>query len=371
MPDDLKITLLPGDGIGPEVMAGARTVLEAAAERFGLSLELHEALLGGAAIDATGHPLPPETLELCRASDAVLLGAVGGPKWDTLPPEKRPERGALLPLRKELELFANLRPARLYDALAASSSLRGDIVKGLDLLVLRELTGGIYFGDPQGIQDEGGEKVGVNTMVYTTPEIERIARLGFELARKRRKKLTSVDKFNVLAVSRLWREVVDGVAPDYSDVELEHMLVDNCAMQLIRWPKQFDVIVTGNLFGDILSDEAAMLTGSIGMLPSASLGDPSKGGPAGRGPLGLFEPVHGTAPEIAGQDVANPIATILSAGMMLEYGLGESGAGRAIEKAVSNVLDSGARTADIASRGGEVLGTKAMSARIVEALEAV
>jgi 3-isopropylmalate dehydrogenase len=369
MTETLKITLLPGDGIGPEVIGGAQAVLEAAAGKFGFSLALNEALIGGAAIDATGHPLPPETLERCKASDAILLGAVGGPKWDSLPPEKRPERGALLPLRKELKLFANLRPARLYDALAGASSLRPEIVKGLDLLVLRELTGGIYFGEPQGINENGKGRTGINTMVYTTPEIERVVRLGFDLARKRRKKLTSVDKFNVLAVSRLWRDVVDSLAPEYADVELEHMLVDNCAMQLVRWPQQFDVIVTGNLFGDILSDEAAMLTGSIGMLPSASLGDPTKGGPAGRGPLGLFEPVHGTAPEIAGKDMANPIATILSAAMMLEYGLGEAGAGRAIEAAVSQVLESGARTADIASAGDEVLGTKAVSERIVAALE--
>ncbi|MBI2881892.1 MAG: 3-isopropylmalate dehydrogenase [Candidatus Tectomicrobia bacterium] len=369
MAEVLKITLLPGDGIGREVMEGARTVLGTVAKKFRLALETREALIGGAAIDATGHPLPPETLALCKSSDAILLGAVGGPKWDSLPPEKRPERGALLPLRKELGLFANLRPARLYDALVASSSLRAAVVQGLDLLVLRELTGGIYFGEPQGVRKDGKGKIGVNTMVYTTAEIERIARLGFELARKRRKKLTSVDKFNVLAVSRLWREVVNDVARDYPDVQLEHMLVDNCAMQLVRWPRQFDVIVTSNLFGDILSDEAAMLTGSIGMLPSASLGDPAKGGPAGKGPLGLFEPVHGTAPEIAGKDVANPIATILSVAMMLDYGLGEPGAARAIGDAVSQVLDSGARTADIASEGDEVLGTKAMSARIAEAVE--
>ncbi|MFQ5915369.1 MAG: 3-isopropylmalate dehydrogenase [Nitrospinota bacterium] len=370
MAETLKIALLPGDGIGPEAMAGARAVLETVTGRFGLSFDLCTALIGGAAIDATGHPLPPETLKICKASDAILLGAVGGPKWDSLPPERRPERGALLPLRKELGLFANLRPARLYDALAASSSMRADIVKGLDLLVLRELTGGIYFGEPQGIKDDGAGKIGVNTMVYSVPEVERIARLGFALAAKRRRKLTSVDKFNVLAVSRLWREVVDSVAPDYPDVQLEHMLVDNCAMQLVRWPKQFDVIVTGNLFGDILSDEAAMLTGSIGMLPSASLGDPAKGGPAGRGPLGLFEPVHGTAPEIAGKDQANPVAMILSAAMLLEYGLGEPEAGRAIEDAVAQVLDAGARTGDIAAEGEEVLGTKAMSGRIAEALEA-
>ena len=369
MSETLKVALLPGDGIGPEVMAGARMVLEAVESKFGVSLTLEESLLGGCAIDATGHPLPSETLELCRTSDAILLGAVGGPKWDSLPPEQRPERGALLPLRKELELFANLRPARLHGALADASTLRREVVADLDLLVLRELTGGIYFGQPQGVSEDRNMKVATNTMVYSTPEIERIARLGFELARSRRKKLTSVDKFNVLAVSRLWREVVDQVAPDYPDVELEHMLVDNCAMQLVRWPKQFDVIVTENLFGDILSDEAAMLTGSIGMLPSASLGDPSKGGPAGRGPLGLFEPVHGTAPEIAGQDTANPIAMILSAGMMLEYGLGEQAAGRAVESAVAAVLESGARTADIASEGQEVIGTRAISERIAASLE--
>ena len=370
MADTLKIVLLPGDGIGPEVMAGARAVIDTAAGLYGLSLELNEALIGGCAIDEKGHPLPPETLALCKASDGILLGAVGGPKWDGLAPELRPERGALLPLRKELELFGNLRPARLYDALASASSLRGEIVKGLDLLVVRELTGGIYFGDPQGVTGEGDGRAGVNTMVYTAPEIERIARLGFGLARKRRKKLTSVDKFNVLAVSRLWREVVEEIASEHPDVELEHMLVDNCAMQLIRQPKQFDVIVTGNLFGDILSDEAAMLTGSIGMLPSASLGDPAKGGPAGKGPLGLFEPVHGTAPEIAGRDMANPIAMVLSAAMMLEYGLGEAGAGRAIEAAVAKVLESGVRTGDIASEGEAVVGTKAMSGRIAEAMEA-
>ena len=269
-----------------------------------------------------------------------------------------------------MELFANLRPARLHPAMVDASTLRKEIVSDLDLLVLRELTGGIYFGEPQGITEDEDVKVGTNTMTYSTPEIERIVRLGFELARSRRNKLTSVDKFNVLAVSRLWREVVDKIAPDYPDVELEHMLVDNCAMQLVRWPKQFDVIVTGNLFGDILSDEAAMLTGSIGMLPSASLGNPSKGGPAGRGPLGLFEPVHGTAPEVAGQDLANPIAMILSASLMLEYGLGEKSAGRAIESAVAAVLDSGVRTSDIASEGLETLGTQAISERIAMVLEA-
>lgn len=369
MTENLRIALLPGDGIGREVMAGTLIVLKAVERRFGLTLTLDESLIGGCAIDEMGHPLPPETLELCKNSDAILLGAVGGPKWDSLPPDQRPERGALLPLRKELGLFANLRPARLHPAMADASTLRKNIVSDLDLLVLRELTGGIYFGEPQGISESEDVKTGTNTMIYSVPEIERIVRLGFELARSRRKKLTSVDKFNVLAVSRLWREVVDQIAPDYIDVELEHMLVDNCAMQLVRWPKQFDVIVTGNLFGDILSDEAAMLTGSIGMLPSASLGDPSKGGPAGRGPRGLFEPVHGTAPEIAGQDLANPIAMILSAGLMLEYGLGEKAAGRAIESAVAAVLDTGARTSDIASEGQKTLGTQAISESIAAVLE--
>jgi 3-isopropylmalate dehydrogenase len=344
-----RIAVLSGDGIGPEIVTEAVKVLAAAGRRFDIPLEFEEALIGGIAYDSTGHPLPPATLELCKRSEAVLLGAVGGPKWDTVQPASlRPEVGALLPLRKELGLFANLRPATLFPALAGVSSLRADIVaEGLDLLVVRELTGGIYF--------------------YTRSEIVRIARIGFEAARRRGKRLCSVDKANVLETSRLWRETVVALAPEYPDVELSHMLVDNCAMQLVRNPKQFDVIVTENMFGDILSDEASMLTGSLGMLPSASLGATPTAG--GAGTFGLYEPIHGSAPDIAGQGIANPLATILSCALLLRHSLGQDTAAHGIESAVAQVLDAGHRTADIAEPGRTPLGTQEITAYVLAALE--
>ncbi len=345
------IAVLSGDGIGPEIVVQALRVLHRVEERFGIKFNYEEALIGGVAYDETGNPLPPETLSLCKRADAILFGAVGGPKWDQIqPPTLRPELGALLPLRKELGLFANLRPARLYPALAGSSALKSDLVGGgLDILVVRELTGGIYFGEPKGRTDNGTRAV--DTCVYTQGEIERIARVGFEAARKRAKRLCSVDKANVLETSRLWRETVTRVASEYPDVELTHMLVDNCAMQLVRNPAQFDVIVTENLFGDVLSDEASMLTGSLGMLPSASLGT---------GTIGLYEPIHGSAPDIAGQNKANPLATILSAAMMLRHSFAMEDAAKCVESAVEMALSKGARTADIASGGEEIVGTKGM-----------
>ncbi len=355
------IAVLAGDGIGPEITVQAVRVLQAVAQIEGFTLEFEEALVGGAAYDATGHPLPPETLDLCKRSDAVLFGAVGGPKWDTVQPASmRPEVGALLPLRKELGLFANLRPAILYPALAEASALRADIVRdGLDILVVRELTGGMYFGSPKGRSEDGLSAV--DTCRYSVGEIDRIARVAFEAASRRGKKLCSVDKANVLETSRLWREVVCQVAEDYPDVELTHMLVDNCAMQLVREPRQFDVIVTENMFGDILSDEAAMLTGSLGMLPSASLGS---------GKAGLFEPIHGTAPDIAGKDLANPLATILSAALLLRYSLGKESAAQRIERAVKATLDAGHRTADIAAAGSKTIGTAEMADHVLNALRA-
>ncbi|MBC7806090.1 MAG: 3-isopropylmalate dehydrogenase [Akkermansiaceae bacterium] len=357
------IAVLAGDGIGPEIIAEAKKVLVALEERFDLDLTLTEALVGGVAYDETGHPLPPATLELCKQSDAILLGAVGGPKYDAIEPaDLRPERGALLPLRKHLELFANLRPATLSPALASSSPLRADIVEGgLDVLVVRELTGGLYFGQPK---SNDGERA-VDTCVYTKPEIVRIARIAFEAARKRGKKLCSVDKANVLETSRLWRTVVHEVAKEYPDVDVSDMLVDNCAMQLVRNPRQFDVIVTENLFGDVLSDEASMLCGSLGMLPSASLGTRQ----TAFGTFGLYEPCHGSAPDIAGQGIANPLATILSAAMLLRYSLGAEDAALAIESAVASVLDSGLRTADIAVTGETPVGTAEMGDAVVAALE--
>ncbi len=363
------IAVLPGDGIGPEIVGEAVRVLQVAAERFSFAVETTEALVGGIAYDATGHPLPPDTLALCRKSDAVLLGAVGGPKWDSVqPPSLRPEVGALLPLRKELGLFANLRPATLYPALADVSSLRAEIVgTGLDLLVVRELTGGIYFGSPKG-RDADGQRA-VDTCVYTRPEIERIARIGFLAARRRGRRLCSVDKANVLETSRLWREVVIEVARDFEDVELTHMLVDNCAMQLVRNPRQFDVIVTENMFGDILSDEASMLTGSLGMLPSASLGETSTAGGAGQ--FGLYEPIHGSAPDIAGKGIANPLATILSVALLLRHSLGLEAAALGIERAVGTVLSAGHRTADIATEGVTPIGTTEMAQKVIDALEAL
>src|SRR3990172_13283545 len=324
-----KIAVLPGDGIGPEVVAEAVKVLERLRRDYGLKIELEAAPVGGAAYDQTGQPLPPATLQLAQAADAVLLGAVGGPKYDELARELRPEK-ALLGLRSELKLFANLRPAILYPQLASASALKPEVVAGLDILIVRELTGDIYFGEPRGVRVRAdGEREGFNTMVYAEHEVERVARVAFDAARKRRKKLCSVEKANVLETSGLWREVVIRVAKDYPDIELSHMYVDNAAMQLVRAPKQFDVIVTGNLFGDILSDEAAMLTGSIGMLPSASLDAANKG---------MYEPIHGSAPDIAGRGVANPLATILSAAMMLRYTLDEPALAGRIEQAVARVL---------------------------------
>jgi 3-isopropylmalate dehydrogenase len=362
-----RIAVLAGDGIGPEIIAQAVNVLKSVGDRFGLALELEEALVGGAAYDEGGHPLPAMTLELCKQADAVLLGAVGGPRWDTVQPASlRPEVGALLPLRKELGLFANLRPATLFPALAGVSSLRHDLVaNGLDLLVVRELTGGIYFGQPKG-RDEDGQRA-VDTCVYTRPEIERIVRIGFEAARRRGKRLCSVDKANVLETSRLWRDVCVEVGTAYPDVELTHMLVDNCAMQLVRDPRQFDVIVTENMFGDILSDEASMLTGSLGMLPSASLGSRTTAG--GKGTFGLFEPIHGSAPTIAGQGIANPLATILSAALLLRHSLAAEAAAIAVEQAVGKVLEDGLRTADIAQPGAPTVGTEAMGKAVIAALE--
>jgi len=350
-----RIAVLPGDGIGPEVMPQAIQVLETIATQFGHHFEFCHADVGGCAIDKTGRPLPDETLALAKASDAIMLGAVGGPTWEGLPYEVRPER-ALLGLREQLGLFANLRPAKLYPMLVDASTLKPDVVTGTDLLVVRELIGGIYFGKPKGIEKTADGERGVNTEVYTTPEIVRIAKVAFEAARKRRKKVMSVDKANVLESSELWRRVVIGVSKDYPDVELSHLYVDNCAMQLIRNPKQFDVLVTTNLFGDILSDEAAMLTGSIGMLPSASIGNTvGAGGPVGTGGLiGMYEPIHGSAPDIAGKDLANPIATIASAAMMLSYSFNLDQEATAIERAILLVLEQGYRTKDIQSSGGKV-----------------
>lgn len=355
-----RITLLPGDGIGPEIMAIAQDVLKVISHQFDLTFEFKEALLGGAAIDATGEPLPQETLDISRESDGVLLAAIGGYKWDNLPRHQRPETG-LLAIRAGLGLFANLRPATILPQLVDASSLKPEIVSGVDIMVVRELTGGIYFGQPKGIfTTETGEKRGVNTMAYTESEISRIGRVAFETARKRGRKLCSVDKANVLEVSQLWRDGITALSSEYPDVELSHLYVDNAAMQLVRSPKQFDTIVTGNLFGDILSDAAAMLTGSIGMLPSASLG--------ASGP-GLFEPVHGSAPDIAGQDKANPLAQVLSAAMMLRYGLDQPAAADKIEQAVIKVLDAGYRTGDIMSQGMKLVGCREMGDKLIEILE--
>ena len=353
-----KVLVLPGDGIGPEIVAEAVKVLDVVNAKFSLGLEMEEGLLGGAAYDAHGKPLPEVTMEKARAADAILLGAVGGPKWDTLPDrELRTEKG-LLGLRGGLELFANLRPAILYPQLAAASTLKPEVVSGLDILIVRELTGGIYFGQPRGIRTlENGERQGYNTDVYSESEIRRIAKVAFEAAQKRGKKLCSVDKANVLEVTVLWRDIVNEVAKDYPDVEVSHMYVDNAAMPLVRAPKQFDVMVTGNQF-----DAAAMLTGSIGMLPSASLDKNNKG---------MYEPCHGSAPDIAGKGIANPLATILSAAMMLRYSLGAAAAADAIEAAVSKVLDKGLRTGDIWSEGMTRVNTQEMGAAVVAALQEV
>lgn len=352
-----QIYVLPGDGIGAEVMTPALEVMQVAADKVGCALQVGEGLVGGAAIDATGSPLPDETLQAAQQADAVLLGGVGGPQWDDLPTAQRPEKG-LLGLRSGLELFANLRPALLFGPLAAASSLKSELVADLDILIIRELTGGIYFGEPRGVEVRNNERVGFNTLVYSEHEIERIARVGFDMAGKRGGRLCSVDKANVLEVSQLWREVVTRVHADYPEVELSHMYVDNAAMQLVRAPKQFDVMVTGNMFGDILSDVAAMLTGSLGMLPSASLSATG---------AGLYEPVHGTAPDIAGQGLANPLAMILSVAMMFRYSLDQPDAATLIESAVADVLAAGYRTKDIQQDSNEDhVSTGKMGELIVE-----
>ncbi len=354
-----EILVLPGDGIGPEIMAQAVAVLESVDRRYKLGLQLVEGLVGGAAIDATGVPLPDATLHKAQRADAILLGAVGGPQWDNIDRSLRPEKG-LLGLRSGLGLFANLRPAMLYPQLKDASSLKPEVVAGLDILIVRELTGGIYFGEPRGIRTlANGERQGYNTYVYSESEIRRIGHIAFAAARQRGKKLCSVDKANVLEVTVLWREVMTELAAEYPDVALSHMYVDNAAMQLVRQPRQFDVIVTGNMFGDILSDQAAMLTGSIGMLPSASLDANGKG---------MYEPCHGSAPDIAGQNVANPLATILSVAMMLRYSLRRDDAARAIEQAVGAALDQGLRTADIAGPDTRAVGTREMGAAVVSNL---
>ncbi len=352
-----KIAVLAGDGIGPEIIPVAINVLEAVGKPSGHSFEFISAAVGGQAIDDTGWPLPDETLTLAKSSDAVLLGAVGGPKWEGLDYERRPER-ALLGLREKLGLFANLRPAKLYSELADASTLKREVIEGIDVLVVRELTGGIYFGKPKGVEATPTGHRGFNTEVYTTEEITRIAKVAFEIARTRRKLVTSIDKANVLESSELWRRVVIEVHKDYQDVELRHMYVDNCAMQLIRNPKQFDVIVTTNLFGDILSDEAAMLTGSIGMLPSASVG----------AEVGMYEPIHGSAPDIAGKDMANPIGMIASGAMMLRHSFDLGKEADLIEDAIQKVLAQGYRTKDIEAPGTKLVGTKEMGALILQNL---
>jgi 3-isopropylmalate dehydrogenase len=353
------IAVLPGDGIGHEVTAEGVKVLEWLKKNASFKVALESAPVGGAAYDLYGHPLPDQTLNLARRADAVLLGAVGGPKYDTLPREVRPER-ALLGLRSQLHLFANLRPALLYASLAQASTLKPEVVAGLDILIVRELTGDLYFGEPRGVRSlPSGERQAFNTMVYSEHEIARVARVAFEAARKRKKRVCSIDKSNVLEVSGLWREVVERTHKEYPDVELSHMLVDNAAMQLVRAPKQFDVIVTANMFGDILSDEASMLTGSIGMLPSASLDANNKG---------MYEPVHGSAPDIAGKNVANPLATILSIAMMLRYTFNEPALADRIERAVAKVLDQGLRTADIYTEGTTKVTTTQMGDAVIAAL---
>lgn len=356
---DFQIAVLPGDGIGPEVVQEALKILRKLGAKFSHQFHVREGLVGGAALDAVGEPLPADTLKLCKSSDAVLLGAVGGPKWDNNPPPMKPEK-ALLGLRKELGLYANLRPAKIYASLLDASSLKREIVRDVDLLVVRELTGGLYFGEPRGIAEADGEEVGVNTLRYSTSEIERIAVVAFEAAQKRKKNVCSVDKANILETSQLWRKVVSIVGKRYPDIHLHHLYVDNCSMQLIRNPGQFDVILTENLFGDILSDEAAMLTGSIGMLPSASLG----------GKVALYEPVHGSAPDIAHQGKANPIATIASVGMMLRYSFHLQAEADAIERAIEKVLAAGYRTADLLQPQASqtLLTTSAMGGVLADAL---
>ncbi len=361
MTKNYTLTILPGDGIGPEVMAEVKKLIAWLEKTLNISFTCHEDDIGGAAFDRYGIPFADETLATCRASDAIIMGAVGGPKWDGVDYNKRPEAG-LLRLRKELGLFANLRPAIVFDALVDASTLKPEIVKGLDILIVRELTGGVYFGEPRGIEDLGnGERRGVNTQVYTTMEIKRVSRVAFELAKKRKNKVTSCEKANVMESGKLWREDVTALhKAEFSDVTLEHMYADNCAMQLLRNPSQFDVIVTDNLFGDILSDEAAMLTGSLGMLPSASLGEPGK--------PGVYEPVHGSAPDIAGQGKANPLATILSFAMALRYSLNLGAQADAIEAAVQDVLTQGTRTADIMAPGCTPVSTSQMGDALIAAL---
>jgi 3-isopropylmalate dehydrogenase len=353
----VKIALLAGDGIGPEIMAEAKRVLDVF-RKEGLKIETEEALVGGAAYDAHGDPLPPKTLDLAKSADAVLFGAVGSPKHDKLPRDKRPEK-AILGLRKECDFFANLRPAQVFPELADASTLKPEVVSGLDIMIVRELTGDIYFGQPRGIKGEKPNREGFNTMTYTEAQIRRILHVGFKTARARGKRLLSVDKMNVLETTQLWRDIAGEIAPEYPDVELSHMLVDNCAMQLVRNPRQFDVIVTGNMFGDILSDEASMLTGSIGMLPSASLDANGKG---------LYEPIHGSAPDIAGQGKANPLAMILSMAMMFRYTFQRPEIAARIEKAVRAALAAGLRTADIASTKAKPVTTAEMGAAVVKAI---
>ncbi|MDP7554606.1 MAG: 3-isopropylmalate dehydrogenase [Nitrospinota bacterium] len=359
MSDKHQIAVLPGDGIGPEVVREGLKILSAVAEKFCISFDLQEGIIGGAAIDKYGKPLPQSSLDLAKNADAVVLGAVGGPKWENLDYRIRPER-ALLGLRDRLELYANLRPAKVFSTLIDASSLKKEVIENTNIMIVRELVGGIYFGKPKGVEKlEDGNEKGVNTLVYTTPEIKRIAKIAFEVASKRKKKVLSVDKANVLESTELWRKVVTKVHADYQDIELSHMYVDNCAMQLVKDPKQFDVIVTTNMFGDILSDEAAMLTGSIGMLPSASLG----------GNNGMYEPIHGSAPDIAGRDIANPIATIMSIAMMFKYSFGVDEASEVIESAVEKILQNGYRTKDIMDNSGKLVGTKEMGDLILKEIQ--
>ncbi|GFE62309.1 3-isopropylmalate dehydrogenase [Geobacter sp. AOG2] len=362
MAQGYKVAVLPGDGIGPEVMAEALRVLDAVEKKYQVTFERTHANVGGAGIDNEGKALPETTVNICKSSDAILFGSVGGPKWETLPPDEQPERGALLPLRKIFGLYANLRPAIIFPSLTGASSLKEEVIAGgFNVLVIRELTGGIYFSQPKGIEGSGRDRIGVDTMRYSVPEIERITHVAFQAARKRGKKVCSIDKANVLSSSVLWREIVTTIAREYPDVELSHMYVDNAAMQLVRWPKQFDVILCENMFGDILSDEAAMLTGSLGMLPSASLAE---------GTFGMYEPSGGSAPDIAGQGIANPIAQILSAGMMLRFSFGMVEASDAIDNAVAKILDQGFRTRDIYQNkpGEKLVNTKEIGDAIIAAL---
>lgn len=354
-----KILILPGDGIGVEIVAQALKVIDSLNVNHSMDMSLINGLIGGSAYDETGSPLPDETIKIAKECDSILLGAVGGPKWETLERDLRPERG-LLGIRSKLELFSNLRPAILYPQLASASSLKNEIVSGLDLMIVRELVGGIYFGQPRGVENRDGERFGINSATYYESEISRIGHSAFQIAQKRGKRLCSVDKANVLEVCELWREVMEEVSKEYPDVTLSHLYVDNAAMQLVRDPKQFDVIVTSNLFGDVLSDCAAMLTGSIGMLPSASLD---------KNNFGMYEPIHGSAPDIAGKDVANPLATILSVSMMLRYSLNQGDLADKIDSAVSDVLDQGFRTRDIAGDSNKLVGTEEMGDLVVKALE--